>query len=63
MEGGILPLTEDTIALLELKNPNPAPIIDDAIIEKVPEDVHPVVFSSIEKKTFLLPPFHGAGHF
>ena len=48
MEGGILPLTEDTIALLEQKHPNPAPIIDDAIIDKVPEDVHPVVFSSID---------------
>ena len=48
MEGGILPLSEETMALLKEKHPEPAEISLDAIIDKVPEEIHPIEFDGID---------------
>ena len=47
MEGGVLPLTEETMSLLQLKHPEPAECNDDVIFEHQAPKVHPVVFDAI----------------
>ena len=48
MEGGILPLTEETMQLLHSKHPEASECHPDAIFEAEVPDVHPVVFDEID---------------
>ena len=47
MEGGILPLNEETMQLLRSKHPEPTPCNSDALFDEHAPEVHPVVFESI----------------
>ena len=47
MEGGILPLNEETMTLLKSKHPEPSECSNDAIIDQRAAEVHPVVFEAI----------------
>ena len=48
MQGGVLPLNEETMKLLELKHPVPAQISPDALSNTIPDEVHPVIFEGID---------------
>ena len=47
MEGGVLPLDEETVSLLKTKHPESQPCSDEAIVDFSAPPVHPVVFESI----------------
>ena len=49
MEGGILPLNDETMVLLEAKHPEAQPCNPDSIIDFHAPDVHPVIFDSISE--------------
>ena len=48
MEGGILPLTEETMQLLQSKHPEAQECQPEAIFEMQAPEVHPVVFEEID---------------
>ena len=48
MDGGILPLTEETMALLKEKHPEPSSMSDDADIDISQEEVYQVAFEGID---------------
>ena len=48
MEGGILPLTEETMQLLQSKHPDAKECLPEAVIDMQVPDVHPVVFEEID---------------
>ena len=47
MEGGVLPLSEETMTLLRVKHPEPGELQEDAIVQRDPLPSHPVVFDEI----------------
>ena len=47
MEGGVLPLSEETMTLLKAKHPEPGELQEDAIVQRDPLPSHPVVFDEI----------------
>ena len=53
MEGGILPLNEETPILIQEKHPAPAECHPDAIIDHQAPVVHPVVFETISGESVL----------
>ena len=48
MQGGVLPLNEETKKLLLEKHPEPSPISHEALVESIAEEIHPVVFDEID---------------
>ena len=48
MEGGVLPLNEETMKLLQKKHPEPANICPEAVVNDLPDETHPVIFSTID---------------
>jgi len=64
MEGGILPLTEETMTLLQTKHPAPADLSEEAVVDIEPVASHPVVFEEINGdavRTAALNTHGGAG--
>ena len=47
MSGGILPLNDETLHLLQTKHPDAQPCHPDALIDHQAPDVHPIVFDTI----------------
>ena len=47
MEGGILPLDEETMTLLQSKHPESSDLSEDAVVDVEPVEIHPVVFNEI----------------
>ena len=47
MEGGVLPLSEETMTLLKAKHPEPGELQEDAIVQRDPLPSHPVIFDEI----------------
>ena len=47
MEGGVLPLNEETMTLLQEKHPEPSELSQDALVDIIPDEIHPVVFDVI----------------
>ena len=54
MDGGVLPLDDDTMTLLQSKHPEPAECNDDAIFDQQATEVHPVVFDAINADSIRL---------
>ena len=64
MEGGVLPLSEETMTLLRSKHPDPADLNEDAVCEFQAPEVHPVIFETINAdsiRTAALKTRGGAG--
>ena len=53
MEGGILPLNEETLNLLHEKHPEPSEMSIDALVDHIPEDIHSVVFDAIDGESII----------
>ena len=51
MDGGVLPLTDETMTLLRAKHPEPTPCSDEAIHEHQSPEVHPIVYESINAES------------
>jgi len=51
MEGGILPLDEDTMNLLQVKHPEPAKLNPEAVVDCAPNEVHPIIFDEIDAES------------
>ena len=47
MEGGILPLDEETMTLLQSKHQESSDLSEDAVVYVEPVEIHPVVFNEI----------------
>ena len=47
MQGGILPLTDETMTLLHTKHPEPGTLNEDAVYQHQAPPVHPIVFDAI----------------
>ena len=64
MEGGILPLDEETMTLLQTKHPESSDLSEDAVVDVEPVEIHPVVFDVITAdsiKTAAMKTRGGAG--
>ena len=64
MEGGILPLDEETMTLLQAKHPEPADFREEAVVDIEPVASHPVVFEEVNAeavRTAALKTKGGAG--
>ena len=51
MQGGVLPLTEETMSLLQSKHPDPSPLNESAVYDREEPNVHPVVFDVISAES------------
>ena len=51
MEGGILPLDEETMTLLQSKHPEPSELSEEAVVDMQPVEIHPVVFNEITSES------------
>ena len=51
MDGGVLPLTEETMTLLQEKHPEPSELATEAVIDRTPEEIHPVVFDGVDEES------------
>ena len=51
-KGGILPLTEETFEMLLEKHPKASEASNDILIEEEVQNVHPVIYDSIDSKMF-----------
>ena len=50
MSGGILPLTDETLQLLELKTPDAKDTSQQAMLQRSIQKLHPIVYDDIDEE-------------
>ena len=54
--GGILPLSDETFEILQQKHPEAPEASDDILLKGIPQEVHPVVYESINSEVQIILP-------
>ena len=49
-KGGILPFSDETFEILLQNHPKPSKALDEVLLKKASQEVHPVIYRSINSK-------------